>query len=66
LHTITAKKDDYDAATNKVKNGGTLTVLYVPGATAESIGITAVPKEEGPWIMFPGTPKAHVMMAGKM
>jgi predicted unusual protein kinase regulating ubiquinone biosynthesis (AarF/ABC1/UbiB family) len=66
LHTITAKKDDYDAATNKVKNAGLLTVLYVPGATAESIGISATPKEEGPWIMFPGTPKAHVMMAGKM
>jgi predicted unusual protein kinase regulating ubiquinone biosynthesis (AarF/ABC1/UbiB family) len=66
LHTITAKKADYDAATNKVKNAGTLTVLYVPGATAESIGISAVPKEDGPWIMFPGTLKAHVMMAGKM
>lgn len=66
LHTITAKKVDYNEATNKVTNAGTLTVLYVPGATAESIGITATPREEGPWIMFPGTPKAHVMMAGKM
>jgi predicted unusual protein kinase regulating ubiquinone biosynthesis (AarF/ABC1/UbiB family) len=66
LHTITAKKEDYDAATNKVKNAGVLTVLYIPGATPESIGITAIPSEAGPWIMFPGTLKAHVMMAGKM
>ncbi len=66
LHTITTKKENYDAATNKVKEAGLLTVLYIPGATAESIGITATPQENAPWIMFPGTPKAHVMMAGKM
>lgn len=66
LYTITGKKENYDAATNKVKDAGLLTVLYVPFATPESIGITATPREEGPWIMFPGTQKAHVMMSGKM
>jgi hypothetical protein len=66
LHTITTKKENYDSATNKVKDAGLLTVLYIPGATPESIGITATPQENAPWIMFPGTPKAHVMMSGKM
>lgn len=66
LYTVTAKKENYDAATNKVKDGGLLTVLYIPYATPETIGITDKPREEGPWLMFPGTPKAHVMMAGKM
>lgn len=66
LHTLTTKKENYDAATGKVKEAGLLTVLYIPNATAESIGITAVPQENGPWIMFPGTLKAHVMMSGKM
>jgi hypothetical protein len=66
LHTITAKKEHFNAATNTVKEAGLLTVLYIPGATAKSIGITETPQESGPWIMFPGTPKAHVMMAGKM
>ncbi len=66
LYTATAKKADYDAATNTVKNGGLLTVLYIPGATTESTGITSKPREDGPWLMFPGTPKAHVMMSGRM
>jgi hypothetical protein len=66
LYTLTTKKENYDAATGKVSSAGLLTVLYIPGATTESIGITSQPRAEGPWLMFPGTPKAHVMMAGKM
>jgi hypothetical protein len=66
LFTVTAKKDDFDAKTATVRSAGTLMVLYVPGATAESIGITSKPREDGPWLMFPGTPKAHVMISGRM
>lgn len=66
LHTISARKEQFDPATNTVKEAGLLTVLYIPGATARSIGITETPQERAPWIMLPGTPKAHVMMAGKM
>lgn len=66
LYTLTTKKENYDAATGKVSSAGLLTVLYIPGATTESIGITSQPRAEGPWLMFPGTPKAHVMMSGKM
>jgi len=66
LYTVTTKKGNFDPATNKVKDGSLLVVLYIPGATPESTGITAQPREDGPWLMFPGTPKAHVMMAGKM
>ncbi len=66
LYTITGTKESFDAATNKVSGAGTLMVLYIPGATPESIGVTAQPHTDGPWLMFPGTPKAHVMIAGKM
>lgn len=66
LYTVTAAKDAFDPATNSVKDAGLLTVLYVPGATTASIGITDTPRADGPWLMFPGTPKAHVMMSGKM
>lgn len=66
LYTITAKKEDFDPATNKVKEGGLLAVVYVPNATPESTGITARPRADGPWLMFPGTLKAHIMMAGTM
>lgn len=66
LYTLTAMKSEYDAATNTVKNAGLLTVLYIPYATPASIGVTATPRESGPWLMFPGTAKAHIMMAGRM
>jgi hypothetical protein len=66
LYTLTTKKENYDAATGKVSSAGLLTVLYIPGATTESIGITSQPRADGPWLMFPGTAKAHVMMSGKM
>ena len=66
LYTITTKKDNYDAATNHVKDYRPLSVVYIPGATPESVGITAVPTDKGPWLMFPGTPKAHIMMTGTM
>ena len=66
LYTITTKKENYDAATNHVKDYRPLSVVYIPGATPESVGITAVPTDKGPWLMFPGTLKAHIMMTGSM
>lgn len=37
-------------------------VIYVPGGTPESTGLSVVPQEGGPWIMAPGTPGAHIMI----
>lgn len=56
----------FDPATAKVTGGSSLYVTYIPFATPESTGISAKPTDKGPWIMFPGTPKAHIMYAGKM
>lgn len=56
----------FDAATGTVHDSHPLFVMYMPGATAQSTGLTAKPQETGPWIMYPGTPKAHIMLAGKM
>ena len=66
LYSITTKKENYDAATNKVTGAGLLAVIYVPNATPESTGITARPRQDGTWLMFPGTLKAHIMMSGTM
>ncbi len=66
LYSITAKKEHFDATTNRVTGGGQLAVIYVPNATPESTGVTAQPRPDGPWIMFPGTLKAHIMMVGTM
>src|SRR5690349_8847315 len=36
------------------------------GATPESTGIPAQPAAGKPWLMFPGTPKAHIMFVPSM
>lgn len=66
LYSITTPRVNYDPATRSVREGGLLAVVYMPGATAESTGLTTRPRSSGPWLMFPGTPKAHIMMSGTM
>ncbi|MBT8477950.1 MAG: hypothetical protein KJO06_03465 [Gemmatimonadetes bacterium] len=39
-----------------------LTVVYVPGATTEELGLPARPDGTAPWLMLPGTPWAHIMI----
>ncbi len=66
LYSLSAPKENYDAATNSLTGAAPLTVVYVPNATPASLGISAVPSSKGPWLMFPGTPKAHIMITGTM
>lgn len=54
----------FDSATAKVSGGTSLFVTYIPFATPGSTGLSARPTTTGPWIMFPGTPKAHIMYTG--
>jgi len=56
----------YDPATGTLKGSQALYVIYIPGATPASTGLTDKPVEGSPWIMFPGTPKAHIMLTPKM
>ena len=51
----------WDAATQTAE-GLTRWVIYVPNATPETTGLTDQPIEGGPWIMFSGTPGAHIMI----
>ncbi len=59
LYSITG--DGYDLATGEIKSGRRLYVVYIPFATPESTGLPGLPVAGAPWIMFPGTPKAHIM-----
>jgi hypothetical protein len=36
--------------------------IYTPDATSESTGLSTEPSAGGPWLMFPGTPGAHIMI----
>lgn len=42
--------------------GARLHAIYMPHATAESTGLP-VQASNGPWLMLPGTPSAHVMIS---
>jgi predicted unusual protein kinase regulating ubiquinone biosynthesis (AarF/ABC1/UbiB family) len=66
LYQIFGKPNSWDSATGKLTDVSTLLVIYIPGQTAESTGLSPVPTKIGPWIMFPGTPKAHIMISGSM
>jgi len=54
----------YDPATDTVADPYLRFVVYTPYATAESTGLSSQPIAEGaPWIMFPGTAGAHIMIS---
>ena len=66
LYSLTGEDGTYDAAANEIRGGRPLFVIYIAGATAESTGLSTRPQEGTPWIMFPGTPKAHIMFVPRM
>lgn len=53
---------DFDAATGEVNDAYLRWVIYTPYATPESTGLTTRPVPGAPWLMFPGTAGAHVMI----
>ena len=64
LYSLTG--GSFDAATGVATGARPLYVIYMPGATPESTGIPAQPAQGTPWLMFPGTPKAHIMFVPRM
>jgi hypothetical protein len=52
----------YDSATGKVADEYRRSVLYWPYATPESTGLSTKGRPGQPWLMFPGTAGAHVMI----
>jgi hypothetical protein len=52
----------FDAATGKVTDAYLRWVIYVPFATPESTGLSTKPSENAPWLMYPGTAGAHIMI----
>ncbi len=52
----------FDAEAGEVIDPYLRWVIYTPYATAESTGLTTRPVAGAPWLMFPGTAGAHVMI----
>ena len=61
LYVLSGK--GFDAATGQVTDPYLRWVLYWPFATPESSGLPTKPVPGGPWLMFPGTAGAHVMIS---
>ena len=67
LYSLTGEKKVWDPASGTAKGAGPLAVIYMPFATTATTGVTSKPQGPGqPWLMFPGTPKAHLMLVGSM
>ena len=63
LHVLAGPNGQYDPATNTVDGADYRYVVYIPFATAESSGLPLKPMVPGgPWIMDPGTHRAHIMI----
>jgi hypothetical protein len=63
LHLLEGADSKYDPATGKVAGANYRYVVYIPWATAESTGLPLQPLVPGgPWIMDPGTHRAHIMI----
>jgi hypothetical protein len=60
LHVLTGSA--FDPATGEVRDAFLRWVVYVPFATAESTGLPTQPSPGTPWLMFPGTAGAHIMI----
>jgi hypothetical protein len=52
----------FDASTGKVVDAYLRWVIYVPFATPESTGLSTKPSDNAPWLMYPGTAGAHIMI----
>ncbi|MCC8361212.1 hypothetical protein [Salinimicrobium sediminilitoris] len=60
---LTGSEENYNSETGELTDGHFRYVIYIPYATAESTGLPEKPFAPGmPWIMDPGTHRAHIMI----
>jgi hypothetical protein len=63
LFVYTTAEEKYDRSTGDIQDGYLRYVIYIPYATPESTGLPLKPDAPGmPWIMDPGTHRAHIMI----
>lgn len=63
LFVLSAEEENYNKTTGEVSDTYLRYVVYLPWATAETTGLPLKPSTPGmPWIMDPGTHRAHIMI----
>jgi len=64
LHVLEGPTGRYDVETDTILDAYYRYVVYIPWATAASTGLPLKPMVPGgPWIMDPGTHRAHIMIS---
>jgi hypothetical protein len=63
MYVYYGKQENYNSETGELKDGKFRYVIYIPFATTESTGLPDKPHAPGmPWLMDPGTHRAHIMV----
>ena len=63
LYILTGDDENYNKNTGELKDSYFRYVIYTPFATTESTGLPDKPHAPGmPWLMDPGTHRAHIMV----
>lgn len=62
-YVLSGEESKVDPQTGMLEDGHLRYVIYIPYATTESTGLPAKPGVPGmPWLMDPGTHRAHIMV----
>lgn len=63
VYILSGTTENYDKTTGALIDGKFRYVIYMPYATTESTGLPSKPEVPGmPWLMDPGTHRAHIMI----
>lgn len=63
-YIFSGSEENYNKTTGELKDGKFRYVIYIPYATTESTGLPDKPEAPGmPWLMDPGTHRAHIMIS---
>lgn len=63
LYVLSGPDEVYNTETGEVTGANLRSVVYIPYATSETTGLPLKPAAPGmPWIMDPGTHRAHIMI----
>lgn len=63
MYVYYGSEETYDKKTGELGDGQYRYVIYTPFATAKTTGLPVKPHEKGmPWLMDPGTFRAHIMV----
>lgn len=66
MYQLFGGEESFDSLTGAVSHTSTLLIIYMPFATGRTTGLSEHPNDYGPWLMYPGSYKAHMMLMGEM